>query len=78
MNIMRLNNRISCVVGIDIFRFKKYWHTVLNLMDLNTSQKFKQSFQDETVRYRKNKLSMIQCKNNENLPQEVNDKTANI
>ena len=77
MNIMRLNNRISYVVGIDIFRFKKYWHTVLNLMDPNTIPTFKQFLQDETFRSVK-KLSMIQCKNNENLPQEVYDKTANI
>ena len=31
---MRLNDRISCVVGISIFGFKKYWQRVLNLMQI--------------------------------------------
>ena len=42
IHIMRLNNRISCVEGISIFKFKKYWHTYFNLMELNMSPTFKQ------------------------------------
>ena len=36
-----LNNRICCVVEISIFRLKKYWHTVYNLMELNVSPTLK-------------------------------------
>ena len=46
---MSLNNRISCVVRISIFGFKKYWRTVFNLMDLNMSLTFKQFLQAEIV-----------------------------
>ena len=45
---MSLNNRISCVVGISIFGFKKYWQKVFNLMELNMSPTFKQFFQAKT------------------------------
>ena len=31
-HIMRLNDRISCVVGISILEFKTYWKQMLALM----------------------------------------------
>ena len=46
---MILNNRISCVVGISILGFKKYWQIVFNLMDLNMSPTFKQFVQAKIV-----------------------------
>ena len=52
---MILNNRISCVVGISIFGFKKYWQTVFNLMELNMSPTSKQFLQSKTV----NDISML-------------------
>ena len=52
---MSLNNRISCVVVISIFGFKKYWKTVFNLMELNMSPTFKQLLQAETVNDKINK-----------------------
>ena len=42
-------NRISCVAEISIFGINKYWHTDLNLMDINIISIFKQLLQDETV-----------------------------
>ena len=35
---MRLNNRISCVVVISIFRFKTYWKRVFALMEIPTTK----------------------------------------
>ena len=52
---MILNNRISCVLGISIFGFKKYWQTIFNLMDLNMSPTLKTFLQYKTVNARKNK-----------------------
>ena len=49
VNSMILNNRISIVMGISIFGFKKYWHKVFNLMELNMSPTLKQFLQAETV-----------------------------
>ena len=40
-----LNNRISCVVGISIFGFKTYWKQVFDLMEIQTTQTFKQFLQ---------------------------------
>ena len=48
-HIMSLNSGTSCVMGIYIFRFKKYWQTVFNLLELNMSPTFKQYLQSETV-----------------------------
>ena len=53
-HITSLKNRIYCVAGISIFGFKKYWHTVFNLMELNMIPTFKQFSQDETVNAEKN------------------------
>ena len=46
---MILDNRISCVVGISIFRFKKYWQRIFNLMEIKTIPTFKQLLQAETL-----------------------------
>ena len=50
-----LNNRISCVVGIYIFGFKTYRKQVFNLMEIQTTQTFKQFLQAETLNAEKNK-----------------------
>ena len=52
-HIASLNNRISFVVGISIFGFKKYWHTVFNFKDLNMSPTFKQFLKEKTVNSKK-------------------------
>ena len=52
---MSLNNRISCVVGISIFRFKKYWKQVFALMEIQTTSTFKQLLQSETLNADNNK-----------------------
>ena len=49
VNITSLNNRISCVAGIPIFGFKKYWQIFFNFLELNTRPTFKQFFQAKTV-----------------------------
>ena len=43
-----LNNRISFVVGISVFWFKKYWVKLFNLMDIKTTPTFKQFLQAKT------------------------------
>ena len=76
---INLNNSISCVVGISILGFNKYWKAFLNLMDLNMSPTFKQFLQFETVNSEKKIiLSTMQCKKNESLPQTGNDETENM
>ena len=50
-----LNNRISCVVGISIFGFKKYWKQLFDLMQIQTSSTFEQFLQAETLNTKKNK-----------------------
>ena len=52
---MSLNNRISCVVGVFIFGFKKYWKQVFGLMEIQIIQTFKQLLQTETLNDKKNK-----------------------
>ena len=52
---MNLNNRILYVVGISIFRFRKYWQRVFNSMKLNMSPIFKKFLQSETYNAEKNK-----------------------
>ena len=52
---MRLNNRISCVVGISIFGFKTYWKRVLDLMEIQKTSTFEQFLQSETLNAKKNK-----------------------
>ena len=54
-HIMSLNNRISCGVGISIFGFKTYWKQVFGLMEIQTTQTFKQFLQAETLNTDKNK-----------------------
>ena len=54
-----LNNRISCVVVISIFRFKKYCKTVFNFMKLNMSTTLKQFLQAKTVNAEKTFRSFI-------------------
>ena len=49
-----LNNRISCVVGISIFGFKTYWKQVFNLMEIQTTQTFKQFLQAENLNAERN------------------------
>ena len=39
---MSLNNRISCVLGIFIFGFKKYWKLVFALMEIKTPSTIEQ------------------------------------
>ena len=39
---MSLNNKISCVVGISILRFKTYWKRVFTLMEIQTISTFEQ------------------------------------
>ena len=48
-HIMIHKNRIYCVVGISILWFKKYWHTVFNIMELSMSPTFKHFLQAEIV-----------------------------
>ena len=48
-HIMSLNNRISCVVGIYIFRFNTYWKQVFDLMEIQTTSTYKQLLQVETL-----------------------------
>ena len=45
---MSLNNRISYVVGISIFGFKKYCQTFFNLMELNMIPTFKKLLKAKT------------------------------
>ena len=52
---MNLNNRISCVVGISVFGFKKYWKQVFDLMEIQTTSTFEQFLQAETLNDNKNK-----------------------
>ena len=52
---MSLNNRISCVVVISIFGFKTYRKEVFNLMEIQTTQTFKQFLQAKTFNAEKNK-----------------------
>ena len=52
---MRLNNSISCVVVISIFRFTKYWKGVFNFMDIKTTPTFKQFLQVKILNADKNK-----------------------
>ena len=52
---MSLNNRISCVVGISIFRFKTYWKQVFSLIEIQTMSTFEQFLQAETLNTNKNK-----------------------
>ena len=54
-HIMSLNNRILFVVGIYIFRFKKYRKIVFNLIDLNMIPYLKYLLQSETYNAEKNK-----------------------
>ena len=54
-HIMILNNMISCVVGMSIFWFKTYWKQVLGLIEVQTSSRFEQFFQAETLKAKKNK-----------------------
>ena len=46
---MSLNNMISCVVGISIFGFRKYWQRVFILMELSMSPTFKKFLLEEAV-----------------------------
>ena len=46
---MTLNNRISCIVGISVFRFKTYWEQVFNLMDIKTTPTLTDFLQAETL-----------------------------
>ena len=46
---MSLNNRISCIVGISIFGFKKYWEQVFNLMDIKKTPTLTDFLQAETL-----------------------------
>ena len=52
---MILNNKISCVVGISIFGFKKYWQRVFNLMWIKTTPSFKYLLQVEKLNAEENK-----------------------
>ena len=52
---MSLLNRISYIVAISIFVFKKYWQTVFNFMELNMIPTFKQFLQVKTENAEKNK-----------------------
>ena len=52
---MRLNNRISCVVGISIFGFKTYWKRVFALVEIQTTPTFEHFLQEETLNAKKNK-----------------------
>ena len=52
---MRLNNRISCVVVISIFRFKTYWKRVFALMENQTTSIFENFLQAEALNAEKNK-----------------------
>ena len=54
-HIMRLNNRISCVVVISILGFNAYWKQVFNLVEIQTTPTFKQFVQAETLNAKKNK-----------------------
>ena len=52
---MSLNNRISCIVGISIFVFKKYWKRVFHLMEKQTTPTLEQLLKAETINAKKNK-----------------------
>ena len=53
---MSLNNRISCVVGIYIVGFNAYWKQVFYLMEIQTTQTFKQFLQSKPLNAKKNKI----------------------
>ena len=57
--IVILNSRIYCVVGIYVSGFNKYWQIVFNLMELKTSPIFKQLLQARTKIPEKSILSTI-------------------
>ena len=50
-----LNNRIYCVVGMSIFGFKTYWKQVFDLIEIQTTPKFEQFLQAETLNAEKSK-----------------------
>ena len=52
---MRLNNRISFVVGMSILGFKTYWKQVFNLMETKTTPTFQHFLKAETLNAEKNK-----------------------
>ena len=54
-HVMNLNNWISCVVGISIFRFKTYKKQVFDLMQIQTSSAFEQFLQFKPLNANKNK-----------------------
>ena len=54
-HIMSLNKMISCMVGISIFGFKRYWKRVFKLIEIQITQTFKQFLQAQTINADKNK-----------------------
>ena len=50
-----LNNRISCVVRISIFRFKKYYHRVFDFIEIKTTPTFKTFLQAKILNAKNNK-----------------------
>ena len=77
--IMRLKNRISCVVGISIFWFKTYWKRVLDLMEIKKHQPPNSSCKPKHSTLRKKVIiSTIRYQATESLPQAGNDQTTNI
>ena len=52
---IRLNNMISCVVGIYIFGFKTHWKRVFNFMETKTTPTFIQFLQAKKINSNKNK-----------------------
>ena len=54
-HIMRLNNRISCVMGISTFGFKKYCKRVFNMTEIKTTPTFKNFLQAKALNSKKNK-----------------------
>ena len=53
--IVILNSRIYCVVGIYVSGFNKYWQIVFNLMEIDISPTIKQFLQAEKINAEKNK-----------------------
>ena len=77
--ITSLTNRISCVVGIYIFGFKKYWNIVFNLMELNMVPTLNCSFKPKkSTPIEKTIITKIQCKNNKSLSQGGNAESENL
>ena len=49
VHVIILNSSISCWVVIYMFGFKTYWKQVVDMMNIQTNQTFKQFLKSETL-----------------------------